>query len=76
MPAIMMVGGLAVVVLAGNAGCSRRRQARRRAAVPGSPPGATGIPRRFGLLLLAEAVTLGIASYLHRNGHIPLTRFS
>jgi heme A synthase len=23
-------------------------------------------------LLLAEAVTLGIASYLHRNGHIPL----
>jgi heme A synthase len=31
-----------------------------------------GAPRLFGLALLAEAATLGIASYLHRDGHIPL----
>ena len=31
-----------------------------------------GLPRLFGLALLAEAATLGIASYLHRAGHIPL----
>jgi hypothetical protein len=31
-----------------------------------------GVPRLFGLALLAEAATLGIASYLHRGGHIPL----
>jgi hypothetical protein len=30
------------------------------------------IPRLFGLVLLAEAATLGIASYLHRDGHIAL----
>ena len=31
-----------------------------------------GVPRLLGLLMLAEAATLGIASYLHRDGHIPL----
>jgi hypothetical protein len=31
-----------------------------------------GTPRLFGLALLAEAATLGIASYLHRDGHISL----
>jgi heme A synthase len=31
-----------------------------------------GAPRLFGLALLAEAATLGVASYLHRDGHIPL----
>ena len=31
-----------------------------------------GAPRLFGLALLVEAATLGIASYLHRDGHIPL----
>ena len=31
-----------------------------------------GVPRLFGFALLAEAATLGIASYLHRDGHIPL----
>jgi hypothetical protein len=30
------------------------------------------VPRPFGLAMLAEAATLGIASYLHRDGHIPL----
>lgn len=30
------------------------------------------LPRGFGLVLLAEAVSLGIASYLHRDGSIPL----
>lgn len=29
-------------------------------------------PRLFALAMLAEAATLGIASYLHRGGHIPL----
>lgn len=31
-----------------------------------------GVPRPFALAMLAEAATLGIASYLHRDGHIPL----
>lgn len=31
-----------------------------------------GVPRLFGLALLAEAATLGIASYLHRDGHLAL----
>ena len=31
-----------------------------------------GVPRLFGLALLAAAATLGIASYLHRGGHITL----
>lgn len=35
-------------------------------------PGGAGVPRRFGVVLLAEAATLGIASYLHRDGRIPL----
>jgi heme A synthase len=30
------------------------------------------VPRLFALAMLAEAATLGIASYLHRDGHIPL----
>jgi heme A synthase len=30
------------------------------------------VPRLFGLVMLAEAATLGIASYLHRDGRIPL----
>lgn len=29
-------------------------------------------PRSFGLAMSAEAVTFGIASYLHTDGHIPL----
>ncbi len=53
--------------MAGN-----QRQVREQAAAPGSPLNLTGVPRPFGLLLLAEAVTLGIASYLHRGGHIAL----
>lgn len=32
----------------------------------------TSVPRLFSLVMLAEAATLGIASYLHRDGHIPL----
>ena len=35
-------------------------------------PGGAGVPRLLGLVLLAEAATLGIASYLHRDGRIPL----
>lgn len=31
-----------------------------------------GVPRLFGVLMLAEAATLGIASYLHRDGQLPL----
>lgn len=31
-----------------------------------------GVSRLFGLALLAEAATLGVASYLHRDGRIPL----
>lgn len=49
-----------------------QQQVRRQPAVPGSPPGGTGVPRPLGLVMLAEAATLGIASYLHRDGHIPL----
>lgn len=30
------------------------------------------VPRLFGPVLLAEAASLGIASYLHRDGSIPL----
>jgi heme A synthase len=30
------------------------------------------VPRLLGLVMLAEAATLGIASYLHRDGRIPL----
>lgn len=30
------------------------------------------LPRWFGGLLLAEAATFGVASYLHRDGHIAL----
>jgi heme A synthase len=30
------------------------------------------VPRLFGLAMLAEAATLGVASYLHRDGRIPL----
>lgn len=30
------------------------------------------VPRLFGPVMLAEAASLGIASYLHRNGRIPL----
>jgi heme A synthase len=30
------------------------------------------VPRLFAFAMLAEAATLGIASYLHRDGHIPL----
>jgi heme A synthase len=30
------------------------------------------VPRLFGLAMLAEAATLGAASYLHRDGRIPL----
>lgn len=39
---------------------------------PGSSPGGTPIPRVFGGVLLAAAATLGFASYLHRDGRIPL----
>jgi hypothetical protein len=49
-----------------------QQQVRRQPAVPGSPPGGTGVPRLFGLVMLAEAATLGVASYLHHDGHIPL----
>ena len=31
-----------------------------------------GVPRLFAFAMLAEAATLGIASYLHTDGHIPL----
>lgn len=31
-----------------------------------------GLPRWFGIGLLAEAATFGVASYLHRDGHIAL----
>jgi heme A synthase len=31
-----------------------------------------GVPRIFAFAMLAEAATLGIASYLHRDGHILL----
>jgi heme A synthase len=31
-----------------------------------------GAPRLFALAMLAEAATLGTASYLHRDGRIPL----
>jgi hypothetical protein len=30
------------------------------------------VTRGFGIVMLAEAATLGIASYLHRDGHIAL----
>lgn len=30
------------------------------------------VPRLFGAVMLAEAASLGIASYLHRDGTIPL----
>lgn len=49
-----------------------QQQVRRQPAVPGSPPNGTGVPCLFGLVMMAEAATLGIASYLHRDGHIPL----
>lgn len=49
-----------------------QRHARGQVAVPGSPAGKTGVPRLFGLVMLAEAVTLGMASYLHGDGRLPL----
>lgn len=40
-------------------------------AVPDAAAG-TRVPRLFGVVMLAEAATLGIASYLHRDGRIQL----
>lgn len=47
-------------------------ESREQLVPPGSPSGGTGVPRLFGVVMLAEAATLGIASYLHRDGRIPL----
>jgi hypothetical protein len=44
----------------------------RGPGAPGASPGGTRIPRPFGFVMLTEAVTLGVASYLHRDGRIPL----
>ena len=49
-----------------------QRQAHKLTAAPDAPAAGTGVPRPFGLFMLAEAATLGIASYLHRNGRISL----
>jgi hypothetical protein len=50
-------------------------QAAARAARP-APPASEGdrqwAGRAAGLLMSLAAVTLGVASYLHRDGHIPL----
>jgi hypothetical protein len=35
-------------------------------------PRQAGVDRRYAVLLLAEAATFGIASYLHLDGNIPL----
>src|SRR5215813_5375417 len=51
---------------------NRQRQAHKLTAAPDVAPAGTGVPRPFGLFMLAEAATLGIASYLHRNGRISL----
>jgi heme A synthase len=50
-----------------------KRHDRRPAAgpAPASTP-EPRVPRWLGVAMLAEAVTLGIASYLHRDGRIPL----
>jgi hypothetical protein len=42
-----------------------------RPALPVTP-GRAGTARWLGLALLAQAATFGIASYLHRGGHIAL----
>jgi hypothetical protein len=39
---------------------------------PATTAGRAGLPRWFGILLLAEAATFGVASYLHRDGRIGL----
>jgi heme A synthase len=49
-----------------------QRQVRDLPVAPGASAAPAAIPRLFGPALLAEAVTLGIASYLHRDGRIPL----
>ncbi|HLI36542.1 MAG TPA: hypothetical protein VKV80_04280 [Streptosporangiaceae bacterium] len=50
----------------------KQQQTRKGPATPGASPGGTRVPRPFGFVMLAEAVTLGVASYLHRGGRIPL----
>lgn len=40
--------------------------------VPADRDAAAGRGPAAGLLMLLAAITLGVAAYLHRNGHIPL----
>lgn len=44
----------------------------RAATAAAAPQSRAGTRRWIGGLLLAEAVTFGVASYLHLQGHIPL----
>ena len=54
---------------------TERNDIRQRSAAAASPAASGGSPRQRrwpGAAMLAEAVTFGIASYLHLDGRIPL----
>lgn len=73
MPAILEAGRRAVVVLADHPGYRPRLTTSGSGAVTlTTMTDTTRVPRLFVPVLLAEAATLGLASYLHRDGSIPL----
>jgi hypothetical protein len=51
---------------------NQERADARRSSLDGETEGRPGAGRTAGLLMSLAAVTLGAASYLHRDGRIPL----